>query len=453
MAEGWSLRGRVLARVLAAVTAGSLLVFVASYIHTHRQLDALLDAHLARTATLLKVQVHEELEHLEEPELDEPEPPVLFAQPVVFQVWERGGRLLLRSDTAPALRLSAVETGFSDSTVDRIPWRVFGAWDERERVLIQVAEDHRERERFAAKMALSWLAPLLVGLPLLGLLIAWTVTRASRPLAVLAGDVSGRDERSLEPLQMPDAPRELRPLIERLNELLERVRRSLESERHFTADAAHEMRNPLAALRAQIEVARDTADEARRRHALEKGIEAADRLSRLVEQLLLLARIEHAPAAQRLEQSELSRLARAVLADLAPAALAQDVEIELEAPETATVYGEPALLESLVRNLVDNAIRHGGRGRTVWVTVRHEERSVTLCVTDQGEGLSEAELAHLGQRFFRGTAARGPGSGLGLAIVQQIAERCGATLRFARGPGGRGLVATVAFRAAAGNTG
>lgn len=448
MAEGWSLRGRVLALVLAAVTAGSLLLFVASYLHTHRQLDKLLDAHLAQAATLLKAHVHEALEDLEELELDEPEPPALFAQPVVFQVWERNGRLLLRSDTAPTRRLSAVDAGFSDSTVDGVPWRVFGAWSERGKLLIQVAEDHRERQRITAKLALSWLAPLLVGLPILGLLIGWTVARASRPLAALADEVSGRDARSLEPLQVTDAPRELRPLIERLNELLERVRRSLESERHFTADAAHEMRNPLAALRAQAEVARDAADDTQRRHALQKVIEAADRLTRLVEQLLLLARIEHAPAAQRPERSELGELVRAVLADLAPAALAQGVELELEAPEAAPVHGEPALLESLVRNLVDNAIRHGGSGRTVRVAVRREGSGSTLSVADEGDSLSDAELTHLGQRFFRGSAARGPGSGLGLAIVRQIAARCGATLRFARGPRGRGLVATVAFGSA-----
>lgn len=446
--RGYSLRGRVLALVLTAVAAGWLLVIGVSYVDTHRRLDELLDAHLAASAALLRAEVHEQLEDIEDLEIDHPQAPALYAQPVAFQVWEGGRRLALRSDTAPLQRFSPVDTGLSDATIDGVPWRVYGIWDERREFLIQVAEDHSERERIAAGVALGSLAPLLLGLPLLGGLVVWMVARACRPLGELAHEVSGRDARSLEPVRVAKVPREVRPLVERLNELLERVRRSLESERHFTADAAHEMRNPLAAVRAQAEVARDAADEAQRRHALQKVIEAADRLSRLVEQLLLLARIEHAPAEQRLERCELDELVRAVIADLAPAALAQDVELELEAPEAATVSGEPALLESLVRNLVDNAIRHGGSGRTVRVAVHREGHAVTLAVADEGEGLSDAELAHLGQRFFRGAAARGIGSGLGLSIVRQIAERHGATLRFAHGPQGRGLLVTVAFRGA-----
>jgi two-component system sensor histidine kinase QseC len=288
---------------------------------------------------------------------------------------------------------------------------------------------------------------VLFGVPLLGVLVWLIVGAAVRPLAHLGHEVSRRGPADLHPLADGGAPTEIQPLVERLNALFARIGDSMQAERRFTSHAAHELRTPIAAIRAQAEVARDTRDAAARGPALDRVIEGCDRAARLVDQMLLLARIDEravpgVPSATRLDHA-----ASRVIADLAPAALARDVTLELATDGAVTAAVDGALLEVLLRNLLDNAVRHGRGPGVVTVSCLTGPDSAVLEVADQGPGVTDDELARLGQRFFRASNAQGPGSGLGLSIVQRVADNCGGTVTYRRGAGGRGLVVAVRFPA------
>jgi two-component system sensor histidine kinase QseC len=440
--SSYSLRRRLLTLLLASVVAAWAVTMLLTYQHAHHELDELLDAHLARSARLLLAQEGDDLEEIRLGDVGDPGP---YGQEVVVQVWRDGGSLALRSAGAPGVRLSPVESGFSDAEVEGRHWRVYSGWDVEQRWFVQVAEDHALRDRLLAHYTLSGLPAILLGVPLLGVLVWLVVGAAVRPLALLGLEVSRRGPGDLQPLPDSGAPAEIRPLVERLNALFARIAESMQSERRFTSHAAHELRTPIAAIRAQAEVARDVPDPAIRSAALAHVIEGCDRAARLVDQMLLLARIDEHATPGALPTARLDRIAARVIADLAPGALEQGVSLELATEEAVTVAADATLLEVLLRNLIDNAVRHGGPPGPVEVHCRRDDHGVVLEVTDRGPGVDHSDLELLGRRFFRASGASGPGSGLGLSIVQRIAEHCGGTVFYRRGPDDRGLVVELHF--------
>ena len=433
-----SLRGRLLLTLLG--TAGVLWISAAALIYrdAQRELAALLDAHLAQSASLLSAQSAHELEELH---FDLTEAFAPYRQQVVFQVWDAGGRLLLKSADAPASRLSATERGLSDAVTGTTRWRVYSDWDRDQRFLVQVAEDQSLRDRIAARIAWQTTLPLLLGLPLLAAALVWAVARALRPVVALGREVQQRRVATLAPIPASGVPREIRPLIESLNVLLGRVRHAVEQERRFTANAAHELRTPLAALRVQAELAQSAGDAASGALALRQVIAACDRLTRLVSQLLTLARVDEDAGPRA--PCRLDVLAREIIAEAAPRALAAQQEIALDAPEAIGIDGQGALLAVLLRNLLDNALAHGGAPLHVELALRRAGGQVSICVRDDGRGLAAEALAQLGERFYRPEGTQAEGSGLGLALVRRIAEWHGGSLQLAAGPGGRGFSATV----------
>jgi len=440
---GPSLRLRLLGGVLAAVALAWLAVAWAGYARSRHELDELFDAHLAQSASMLIAQVSGgdddeiELEHV--PRLHP------YARNVAFQVWERGERLRVHSRSAPNARLSPQDEGFSDATVDGVEWRVFGAWTKGRRALVQVGERRDARAQVSREIAAHLLLPLGVALPLLGGALALAVGRALRPLRDLADDIGGRDPQRLEPVVAGGAPREVRPLVERLNALFARIDESLEKERAFTADAAHELRTPLAAIRAQAQVAREAGGDAERRRALDQVIAGCDRAARLSGQLLTLARVDSEGASARFGPCDLAEVAREVLGELAPGAYERGVAVALEAEGPAPVQGDAGLLRVLLRNLVDNAMRHAPRGSAVRVRAEARAPGALLSVTDEGPGIPPAERARVLDRFYRVLGTSAPGAGLGLSIAARIAALHGASLELGEGPGGRGLAVRVAF--------
>lgn len=417
-------------RLTAALLGTCGLVWIAATLGTYRDARAgigrLLDAHLAQAARLLTVQSGHELTELIQ---DEPRELSGYEQTVILQAWERGTRLILRSATAPASRLSASESGFSDVQVAGREWRVFSSWDREHDVLVQVGEDRSARDALTRRVAASAVLPVLATLPLLGLLVWFVIARGLKPLQQLGIAVSQRSAADLAPIPADRVPAEVKPLVERLNELLARIAASLQAERRFTAHAAHELRTPLAGTRAQAEVARAATGDAQRIAALDQVIQGCDRMARLVEQMLLLARLEEQTAREKLD-CRLDLIAREVLAELAPGALARDVNLELRAPVAVCVAGRAELLAVLVRNLVDNAVRHGARN--VVVRCLDSPSGARLEVQDDGPGVDESEIGELGRRFFRAAGTTAPGSGIGLTIVRRIAELHGASIKFGR---------------------
>jgi two-component system, OmpR family, sensor histidine kinase QseC len=437
-----SLRRRLVGLLLLVVAIGWAVVSTLTYQDARREIDAVLDAHLEQAAVLLAVQADHELFEIGTEGLDALRP---YGTPVAFQVWDSGGRLLLRSTNAPASRLSAQDAGFSDAVSGAQRWRVYGRWGAGGAVLVQIAESRDGRERFARHFVLHALWPLVVGLPLLGLLVWVAVSRALRPLAELRLEVSRRRATDLGRLTTSAVPIEVAPLVEHLNALFERIRGTLESERRFTSHAAHELRTPIAAIRAQAESATEAQDAQDRQRALGQVVTACDRLSRVVTQLLTLARVDEEPQPAAATDCRLDEVAARVVAELAPGALDRGVEIELDSAGEARIAADPVLVEILVRNLIDNAVAYAGRGSHVAVSIVRDPSGVVLAVTDDGPALSEEDIVQLGRPFFRGARALAPGTGLGLSIVGRIAERSRAEVRYGRGEQGRGLRVEVSF--------
>jgi two-component system sensor histidine kinase QseC len=270
------------------------------------------------------------------------------------------------------------------------------------------------------------------------------VYRGLAPLRRLGHALAARRAAELQPVTLGDTPAEVAPVLAALNGLFERVRALLDAERRFTADAAHELRTPIAAIRAQAQVALGEADDARRRQALAQTLAGCDRAARLVDQLLTLARLEAAEAPP-LQVVDLGALARSVLGDAAPAGIAKGQSLSLDATPHAWVRGDATLLAVLVRNLVDNAVRYSPPGARIEVRAAREGAGVVLSVEDSGPGLSPSDLARLGERFFRVVGSGETGSGLGWSIVRRVAAVHGAALQAQRSTRLGGLAVQAVF--------
>lgn len=443
MPRSASLKQRLLVLVLAAITLVWLGAAAVTYHDAREEFDEMLDAHLAQTASLLVAQASHEIDEVETEHV-----PLLhkYSRRVAFQVWEKGRMLRLHSANAPQEHLTSRERGFSDSTFDGHRWRVFSTWDENGEYLIHVAERASVRDELARGIAGNLLRPLWFSLPLLALLLWIAVMRGLRPLDKLTREVEQREPDNLAALDASSAPREVVPLIERLNRLFARIDASMQKERRFTADAAHELRTPVAAIKAQAQVARAASGDAERIHALDNAILGCDRAAHLIEQLLTLARVDtldHSVA----EPCQLRNIAAEIIAALAPTALEKGVQLELlTSDEAMMVRGNPELLRVLLRNLLDNAVKHTQPGTLVQVGLTHEHGTACLSVSDNGPGIPEQERDKVLERFYRPLGTQASGSGLGLSIVKRIAEVHDASLQMAPANEGRGLRVTVSFK-------
>jgi two-component system sensor histidine kinase QseC len=442
-----SLQARLLALTLGLVLGAWLASALVVWLDTRHELDELLDAHLAQAAALLVAQQVHEMD--DGPGVDAPSLH-RYAPKVAFQVFHEG-RLVLRSANAPAAPLLGSERGFRSGLrsvrVEGQDWRVFAAHGSERDVQVYVGEQLASRASIVWAVLRGMLTPMLLALPLLALALWWAVRRGTLPLRALGAQLRQRRPDSLLALQLPDAPAEMRPMLDALNALFERIAALLEAERRFTADAAHELRTPIAAIRAQAQVALGASEDGERRHALQATLQGCDRASRLVEQMLTLARLEaeQAPAGAPVD---LLALARRVLAELAPAALQQGQDLALEGERPCPVAGNETLLAVLLRNLVDNALRYSPAGARVRVSVGQAAGATQLLVADSGPGLDAAQCQRLGERFFRVLGSGRDGSGLGWSIVRRIAQAQGARIELGRSAELGGLEVRLSWPAA-----
>lgn len=413
-----SLQRRILIWVLAAVLAVWSIVVVTSWFDARHELNELLDAHLAESAALLVLQEGADFDDddFELPEISRRRRP---AQRVAFQIWSNN-RLVVKSPMAPRTPLSERSSGFSTVNIGGVRWRVFAASrsESNSRIFIGERVDARDEVLWAMTESLLW--PLAVALPALGVLIILAVRTALRPLNNLSRTVAGREAASLESLPISNIPREVQPLVAELNALFARIQAVFDNERRFTADAAHELRTPLAAIRAHAQAAMGAANDSEREHSLQALLTGCDRVTHLIEQLLTLARFESSASASS-ELIDLDDLARGITAELAPQALAKEQWIEMNSTGPSPIRSQPALLGVLLRNLLDNAIRYSPRGACIRLSLgKNGAPLVTL--EDSGPGLSAAQQSRLGERFFRVLGSDESGCGLGWSIVRRIAQ-------------------------------
>jgi two-component system sensor histidine kinase QseC len=439
-----SLRFRLILAVLGVVTLAWLILAASSYRQTRHEVDEVLDAYLSESVSLLMEFQGAQTDRAVTWPL-EPEHPdrALLA----FQVLTPDGRLRMRSSNAPEAAFPQDRAGFSTRRMGEIAWRVFSARHPASGEWIQVAERLSSRRHIREEVAESVLFPLILALPVLGGLLVIAVSRALRPMNRIAAAIARRDSRYLEDIEITSVPREIKPIVDQLNGLLARVRKGIHNEQRFTADAAHELRTPLAGIRMQAEVARVAGSDAIRELALEKILLGCDRSARLVDQLLTLARLDATERQLPLERLILSPLAREVLADLEPDARRREIQLEFVSSDESTILGNETWLRILLRNLIDNAIRYSPAGSTVTTRCRQNENGQTILeVEDQGGGLGQEEWRRLTERFYRGEASTmSSGSGLGLSIVKKITELLSAELIFSTGMTGGGLKVQVVF--------
>jgi two-component system sensor histidine kinase QseC len=443
-----SLQGRLLLLVLALVSGVWVVTAVITWIDTRHELDELLDSHLAQAAAMVVAQQsrafgadeHEDDQRLDAPELHR------YAPKVAFQVFHEG-RLVMRSANAPATPMmpaaDQVTTGYRSVTLEGLAWRVFAARGRERDVQVFVGEQESSRASILWAVMRSTLLPMVVALPLLALAIWWAVFRSVAPLRQIGRTLAQRRPNDLSPLHLDAGMSELTPMLDALNGLLGRIAGLIAAEQRFTADAAHELRTPIAAIQAQAQVALAATEDAARRHALKATLAGCERASRLVGQLLTLSRVE-AGEQVAVAPVELGALVRGVLADAAPQAMTLQKELELLADEPVIVLADATLLSVLARNLIDNAIRYSpARGRIRVSVGKSEAGRAQMVVEDAGAGMSEADQQRLGQRFFRVLGTAQQGSGLGWSIVQRIALTQGARVSVGRSADLGGLAVTV----------
>lgn len=357
---------------------------------------------------------------------------------LAFQVVDANGALLLRSDNAPDQPMARLQRGFGRTDIENASWRTFALLTSSEHWYL-VAEREDIRDELAREIAIGTALPALIALPVLALLVVGIVGWGSRAIARVAQEVERRPVDRLDRLDARQAPKELQGLVQALNRLFARVESALEREQRFTADAAHELRTPISALKLHAENLAASVDQEQRQISLDGLMRGIRRCERLVTQLLDLARLERAGLRPELRSVDFAPVLRGVIADLTPEALARDVELVLEAGDSVPVQGDPTLLAVLARNLIENAIRHGGSRSDVLVSLAQESQHVVLSVEDAGPGIPPEMRERVFARFHRETDSNVPGSGLGLSIVSRVLELLGGSIVLGSGREQTGL--------------
>ncbi|MGK4475511.1 ATP-binding protein [Aeromonas molluscorum] len=364
-----------------------------------------------------------------------------FERNLTFQLVDNNGVVLLRSPSAPVTPMVKLTIGFETLNIDRHQWRTFTLYNDKQHTWLIVAERDDERGELASKMATLTMLPLFITLPFLLGLLWWLVTRGLAPLRQLVKAVSERHPANLEPLDLALQVKEITPLTNEINRLMHTLADTLEREKQFTNEAAHELRTPLAVLRIHSENALAAQNETSRRHSLGKMLLALDRSDRLLRQLLTQARIDNQQDPV-LERIDLGQLLQGSLATLAPLALQKDQLLSLDVDGQVDVMGQPTLLDLLFSNLIDNALRYTQAKGEIAVRVEQMGKRVRVEIRDNGPGIPAEAMARLCERFFRVNPQQGDGVGLGMAIVRSIAELHRAELDIHNGAEG-GLVVIV----------
>ena len=442
-----SIRKTLLAYLLLGLAAVTGLATWFTYQEAREQVGEVFDLQLKQLAYSTRI---DDLVRGRQPSLSSGDRPSnVGVSEIVTQIWDRDGVLVYWSRPGAGFPVPATE-GYSNAKLNGRDWRIYTHVEGTH--ALQVAHSMDERQKIATEVALRTLLPLAALIPVLGALIWYVVGVALAPLDRMSRAVAKRRPDAMSPLAANNVPEELRPLADSLNALLARLDEALAAQRRFTADAAHELRTPLAALKLQVGLAKRAQDDAHRSSAMSELEAGVDRAAHLVEQLVTMARLEPDSPDRRHESVDLAALAKDAI--VARAALADDkrIDLGLTGAASATVRGDPAMLAMLIGNLLDNAIRHTPAGGRIDVAI-DTSGATSLSVIDTGPGIAPADRDRVFERFYRGggtnQTSQGTGSGLGLSIVRRIANAHGAQVELADGSDGRGLAVHVRFPEAA----
>lgn len=445
-----SIERTLLAWILGALSLGALVVALVTYLVTLEEMHEVFDADLKNVAQAVASYHHaghgpggEEVivspQRTDAPEDSE----------IVTLTWTPLGQRVFSSDSRVDLPFTNTE-GLSRPTVQGEAWIVYSSVNDEG--VAQAAQRLSARQEMAGESAGKVLPPLLGLVVIVGGLLVFGLRRGLQPLDSTAQDVARRTARALEPITLAAVPKEIVPLVGSINDLMNRLAVAFATQRRFLADAAHELRTPITALRLQLQLLQRSSDEAERRQAVADLAAGIDRSQRLVEQLLQVARSDPDGEVMRREPVDLAELVRATVASLSIKADHKGLDLGAEAPDAVMVHGDVNQLKVLLNNLVENALRYTPAGGVVDVAAGLQDGRPLLRVVDNGPGIAESERERVFDRFYRCEAAHsqsddGSGSGLGLAIVRAIAERHGAVVTLQLPGGGQGLEVVVRFPA------
>lgn len=461
-----SIRKFLLINLLLAITITTTLTAIGNYYLDQKDIQEHLDTLMAISALSYQALLGDDLHqrpidkiqnsletipnkvetYYRQPLLDD-ESPKHYLDKFNFQVWTDGGRLLLHSSNAPKIPLTADKDGFSDKWIGTQKWRVFTTYNKKAGIRTVLAERYDTRNELGHRIAQDDLYIMLLTFPLSGLLIWIIIGRGLDSLDRVAQELANRAPSHLEAVNIKEAPEEIKPVLDELNKLFFRLKEGFEREKRFAADAAHELRTPLAALKAQAQVALNTTVVEKKNIALQKLIASVNRSTHIVQQLLTMSKlVPESGGIHDLDDVNLPRVTREILALIAPSAIEKNIELEFEADaKTPTIAGNPTALGILIRNLVDNAIRYCKEEGLVMVKVYHQNNEVILEVRDNGPGIPTELQDRVFERFFRVLGNKSPGSGLGLAIVQQISTLHHGRVTLESPEKGTGLIVKVFF--------
>ncbi len=437
-----SIHREVLWWVMGALAVGAGLLIAATFWVLSQEMEEVFEDNLKQVA--LAVVHHHGARAGDAPRLAQELPKVyeeFGSFEFVTAAWSRDGRLLASSDPGVHLPFHS-RSGLTQVQAGGDRWHLYTiVLDDG---IVQAAQRASERATLARETASALVLPAAIVLAVITGLVTLALRRGLAPLSRAADEVAARSAESLHPIALASQPPELHHLVGAVNDLMARLGQVLTQQRNFLADAAHELRTPMTALRLQAQLLERAQEPAQRAAALAELRDGIERTQRLMERLLQLARLAPDAPATRAESVDLSVLVRDCVARFSGRAEHAGIDLGATSQAAPVVAGDPQQLAMLLDNLVENALRHTARGGRVDVAALREGDAPGLAVTDSGTGIPPAERERVFDRFYRGANAAGYGSGLGLAIVRAVAQRHGARVGLADAPG-RGLQVTVLF--------
>src|SRR3990167_534183 len=460
-----SIRTYLLINLLLSVTLITSLAIIGNLFLAHQDIELQLDAQLIRTTlrmqavfsvpvnmrelNIIQHRLAVENQHLDElkniPGLKS-EAIEQASKNLEFQIWSPKGKLLLHSQNALLTPFSNGKVGLSTLWTHCHTWRVSTGYNHSNHLTVMVAERSNYRQELENRLTQDSIVVMLITYPFLGFLIWVIVGRGLDTLRRVAREVHQRAPSYLEPVDLESVPSEVEPLVSELNSLFRRLQAAFEREKRFTADAAHELKTPLAALNTQAQVALRAITDDEKKEALLKVLFGVRRSTHVIQQLLTLSRMEPEAGLTDTTSINLAKQAADVASMLAPDAIEKNIELELLSPDShATILGNITAVDILIRNLVDNAIRYSQPNSFVSIDIKENEKHVIVSVTDNGPGIPEKLRKRVFERFFRIVGNQTLGSGLGLSIVQQIAKLHHAHIELHTPTSGQGAEFRVLF--------
>jgi signal transduction histidine kinase len=434
-----SLKTTLVRNLLVTLCLGWAITLLAGYFITESTLNRELDAQLKQMEQSLSDNFMVDQTTIETSRRE-----IISAgeKPMVeFQIW-RDDKMIRYSAAAPQATLAQHE-GYSQNEIGDKKWRVFSAQKDHSRIM--VAQDLKVRNALVHGMILSSFWPMVFALPIIALILWWSVGFSLKPLLSITSAIQERSDRELSGIELNEVPTEMMPVVHSLNHLLDVVAQALDREKQFAENAAHELRTPLAGMKAQVEAALlsdDTRERTESLFAINQGI---DRASRMVTQLLALARLEPNDLQANFKPIDLTQLVSQVIAKFTTSALAKEIDLGLDTHESVFISGEASYLEMMIGNMIDNAIRYSPSSSKVDVSIEKNTSHVQLNIEDQGPGIPAPERKKVFDRFVRLPGNMADGSGIGLTVVKKIADLHQGTILLSNGANQNGLKISVIF--------